>query len=222
MGAVMESNPVLIPVRSLLLEGELSLPSAPKGVVVFVSGSSSRSPRNRLVAEALRDRSLGTLLVDLLTTSEEQEDRYTSCFRFNIDLLAPRLLAITEWLQQQPRMSGVPIGYFAVSTGAAAALVAASKQPNIVTTVVSHGGRPDLAGAALARVQAPTLFVAGEDDGNLCVLNRRAAAAMGCPTRLVTIPGATRLLEGAGAVEEAARLAGEWFVSHFQPAESRF
>jgi putative phosphoribosyl transferase len=224
MGTVMESNTVLIPAGSMLLEGELSLPSAPKGVVVFAhgSGSSRRSPRNRLVAEALRDRSLGTLLVDLLTTSEEHEDQYTSCFRFNIGLLAARLVAITDWLRQQPRVSGCPIGYFGASTGAAAALVAAAKRPDIVTTVVSRGGRPDLAGPFLSRVQAPTLFIGGEDDSTVCDVNRRAAATMGCPTEVAVIPGATHLFAEPGALEEVARLAGEWFVNHFQPAEGEF
>jgi putative phosphoribosyl transferase len=220
MSAVMESKAVLIPVGSLVLEGELRLPASPKGVVVFAhgSGSSRRSPRNRLVAEALNNRMLGTLLVDLLTTSEEQEDKYTSCFRFNIDLLAARLVAITDWLTRQPRMSNCPIGYFGASTGAAAALVAAAKRPDIVGTVVSRGGRPDLAGPALSRVQAPTLLIVGGDDDTVWQMNRRATAVMSCPTELAVIPGATHLFEEPGALEEVARLAGDWFVNHLEGA----
>lgn len=218
MAALIESNAVLIPVGSMALEGELRLPSSPIGLVVFAhgSGSSRSSPRNRRVAEALNDRHLGTLLVDLLTTSEEQEDKYTSCFRFNIGLLAARLVAITDWLQEQPRAVGCPIGYFGASAGAAAALAAAAKRPDIVKTVVSRGGRPDLAGAALARVQAPTLFIVGGQDSAVYHLNKQAMAMMGCQTRLALIPGATHLFEEPGALDEVARLAGEWFVTHFE------
>jgi putative phosphoribosyl transferase len=218
MAVLIEGNAVLIPVDSMALEGELRLPSAPVGLVVFAhcSGSSRSSPRNRRVAEALNDRHLGTLLVDLLTTSEEQEDKYTSCFRFNIGLLAARLVAITDWLQEQPRAGGCPIGFFGASTGAAAALVAAAKRPDVVKTVVSRGGRPDLAGAPLARVQAPTLFIVGGDDSVVYHLNQQAMAMMGCQTRLTLIPGATHLFEEPGALEEVARLAGEWFVTHFE------
>ena len=221
MGALMETNAVLIPVGSMLLEGEWSLPSAPKGVVVFAhdSGSSQRSPLNRAVAEALNHRSLGTLSVDLLTTSEQQEDKYTSCFRFNIDFLAARLVAITDWLQQQPRARGLRTGCFGASTVAAAALVAAAKRPEIVRSVVSLGGRPDLAGAALSRVLAPTLFIVAEDDNNVYHANRHATAMMGCPAELAVVPGATNRFEEPGAPEEAARLAGEWFLTHFERGE---
>jgi putative phosphoribosyl transferase len=218
MGAVMVRDAVLIPVGSMVLEGELNLPSAQKGVVVFAhgSGSSRRSLRNQRVAEAFNDRRLGTLLVDLLTTSEEQEDKYTSCFRFNIDLLAARLVAITDWLQELPRASGFPIGYFGASAGATAALVAAAKRPDIVKAVVSRGGRPDLAGASLCRVQAPTLLIVGDADTTVYRFNQQAIAMMGCETKLAVIPGATHLFEEPGALEEAAGLAGEWFVSHFE------
>jgi dienelactone hydrolase len=224
MSAVIERNAVLIPVGSMVLEGELSLPSAPPGVVVFAhgSGSSRHSPRNRRVAEALNERMLGTLLVDLLTTSEEQEDRYTSCFRFDIDLLAARLVAITDWLHAQPRTSSHQIGYFGASTGAAAALVAAAKRPDIVTTVVSRGGRPDLAGPALSRVRAPTLLIVGEEDTTVYHMNRQATAMMGCQTEVAVVPGATHLFEEPGALEEVARLAGEWFVTHFERGEANF
>jgi putative phosphoribosyl transferase len=219
MGAVMEHNTVLIPVGCLMLAGELSVPTRLKGVVVIAhgSGSSRRSPRNRHVAEALNDRLLGTLSVDLLTASEEQEDNYTSCFRFNIDLLAARLVAITDWLLQQPGVSGYPIGYFSAGTCAAAALVAAAKRPYIVNTVVSRGGRPDLAGAALARVQSPTLFIVGEEDSTAYSENRRATAVMGCPTEIAVVPSTTHLFDEPGAPEEVARLAREWFVNHFEP-----
>jgi putative phosphoribosyl transferase len=219
MGAVMEHSAVLIPVGCLVFEGELSLPTGLKGVVVIPHGSgrSRRSHRNRCVAEALNDRLLGTLSVDLLTASEEQEDNYTSCFRFNIDLLAARLVAITDWLLQQPRVSGYPIGYFGASTGAAASLVAAAKRPYIVNTVVSRGGRPDLAGAALARVQSPTLFIVGEEDSTAYSENRRATAVMACPTEIAVVPSATHLFDEPGALEEVARLARDWFVKHFEP-----
>lgn len=223
MAALIEGSVVLIPVNSMALEGELRLPSAPVGLVVFAhgSGSSRRSPRNRGVAEALHDRHLGTLLVDLLTTSEEQEDKYTSCFRFNIGLLAARLVEITDWLQEQLCARGCPIGYFGASTGTAAALVAAAKRPDIVKTVVSRGGRPDLAGAPLARVQAPTLFIVGGHDSAVYRLNQEAMAMMGCQTRLALIPGATHLFEEPGALDEVARLAGEWFLTHFERHENQ-
>ena len=216
----MEQIATVVPLGRIELEADIVVPANAGRLVVFAhgSGSSRRSPRNRLVAEGLNDRKLGTLLVDLLTTSEEQEDKYTSCFRFNVDLLAARLVAITDWLTRQPMVSNCPIGYFGASTGAAAALVAAAKRPDIVATVVSRGGRPDLAGPSLCRVQAPTLLIVGAEDEIVWQLNRRATAMMSCPAELAVIPGATHLFEEPGALEEVSRLAGDWFVNHLEGA----
>lgn len=202
------------------LEGTLSIPEEAAGLVVFAhgSGSSRHSPRNRFVAQALRDRGLATLLLDLLTTGEEAIDFDTGHLRFDIELLADRLVAATDWLAAQPSTRDFPIGYFGASTGAGAALVAAAQRPDSVGAVVSRGGRPDLAGAALPHVQAPTLLIVGGDDAAVIDLNREAMAQLRCKRKLEIIPGATHLFEEPGALARVAELAGGWFARHLSSA----
>jgi dienelactone hydrolase len=186
-------------------------------VVLFAhgSGSSRHSPRNRFVARALRQAGLGTLLLDLLTPLEEAEDAHTAHLRFDIALLARRLLAATDWLEKHVDL---PIGYFGASTGGGAALVAAAERPE-VAAVVSRGGRPDLAGPALPHVHAPTLLIVGGRDYQVIELNQWALQRLGGREKqLVIVPGATHLFEEPGALDEVARLAAEWFVQHLAPA----
>jgi dienelactone hydrolase len=179
------------------------------------SGSSRHSPRNRYVAGVLRAAGLATLLMDLLTPEEEAEDRHTARLRFDIGLLAERLVGATDWLAQQPQTAGWPVGYFGASTGAGAALVAAAQRPDVVGAVVSRGGRPDLAGGALARVEAPTLLIVGGRDEPVIGLNRQALGRLGAAEKkLVIVSGATHLFEEPGALEEVARLASGWFTRH--------
>lgn len=208
---------VSVPADGVTLEGDLVVPARSSGVVLFAhgSGSSRHSPRNRYVAGVLRAAGLATLLMDLLTPEEEAEDRYTGQFRFDVGLLAERLVAATDWLAQQPQTTGWPIGYFGASTGAGAALVAAAQRPDAVGAVVSRGGRPDLAGAALASVVAPTLLIVGGRDEPVIALNRQALGRLGAEEKkLVIVPGATHLFEEPGALEEVARLARDWFTKH--------
>lgn len=190
------------------MEGDLSVPAAATGVVVFAhgSGSSRHSPRNRYVADILNEASLGTLLIDLLK-AEEDQDR-----RFDIPFLAQRLVAITLWLREQSQATNLKIGYFGASTGAGAALVAAAELPRLIHAVVSRGGRPDLAGDALERVVAPTLAIVGGNDAVVLELNRQALARMNCAKALHVIPGASHLFEEAGALEEVGMLARDWFT----------
>jgi dienelactone hydrolase len=173
------------------------------------------SPRNRFVAGVLQDAALGTLLLDLLTLDEEVVDRENASFRFDIELLAERLAAATRWVQSQPSLGSIPLGYFGASTGAAAALVAAATMSTAIAAIVSRGGRPDLAGAALAEVQAPTLLIVGGADPDVITLNRRAARQLQVEHELIIVPGATHLFEEAGTLEEVASLARSWFVRHF-------
>jgi putative phosphoribosyl transferase len=211
-------RPVSIELVKAILEGDLALPPHPSGIVLFAhgSGSSRHSPRNRFVAETLQAHGIGTLLMDLLTASEEEIDRRTSLLRFNIRLLAKRLAGATTWTLRQPDLRGLSVGYFGASTGAAAALVAAAQLPGKVAAVVSRGGRPDLAGDALASVVAPTLLIVGGHDGPVIDLNEQALAALGCSQKkLIVIPGATHLFEEPGALEEVAKVAAEWFSRHF-------
>jgi len=204
---------VQIPTGLAELEGELILPSAATGVVLFAhgSGSSRFSPRNTYVAEILQHQGIGTLLFDLLT---REEDRIYET-RFDIALLTRRLIAATEWLQNNPKTNNMNIGYFGASTGAAAALQAAAVMENKISAVVSRGGRPDLAGAdALRRVTAPTLLIVGGADYGVIELNQQAETLLNCERKLTLIPGATHLFDEPGSLQQAARCAAEWFVQH--------
>lgn len=207
---------VTIPVRDASLAGTLTLPDGARGIVVFAhgSGSSRRSPRNRYVAEELHAGGLATLLMDLLTTSEDAVDERTAEFRFDIRLLADRLVTAIDWLAGNEPTRGLGIGLFGASTGGGAALVAAARLPKHVRAVVSRGGRPDLAGSALRQVVAPTLLVVGGDDDLVIELNRDAIAEMTTTTRLEIIPGASHLFEEPGALEQVAHLARDWFIRY--------
>ena len=198
------------------LEGSLAIPDGARGIILFAhgSGSSRHSPRNRYVAQMLREAGLGTLLLDLLTADEEAVDLYTRQFRFDIGLLAERLVGAIDWLAKAPDARGRRIGCFGSSTGAAGALVAAAERPAAVRAVVSRGGRPDLAGAALPRVQAPTLLIVGGNDVSVIEMNREAQGRMRAPNELAIVPGATHLFEEPGALEAVARLAAAWFVQY--------
>jgi pimeloyl-ACP methyl ester carboxylesterase len=212
-------RPVRVEAAGAVLEGSLGLPPAARGVVAFAhgSGSSRHSPRNRFVAGALREAGLGTLLLDLLTAEEEAQDAHTRAWRFDIELLARRLIGALDWLAEFSSTRDLPLGGFGASTGAAAALVAAAERPDKVGAVVSRGGRPDLAGPALARVQAPTLLIVGSNDPAVLGLNREALERLAARAKqLVVVPGATHLFEEPGALEEVARLASEWFTWHLQ------
>jgi putative phosphoribosyl transferase len=217
-----EERLVRVAAGAVTLEGNLTLPEGAEGIVLFAhgSGSSRHSPRNRYVARLLNDAKLATLLVDLLTSDEEAIDMRTGHLRFDIGLLAERLIAVTDWLPQYRDTQHLRIGYFGASTGAAAALVAAAERPDVVGAVVSRGGRPDLAADALARVRAPTLLIVGGNDFQVIELNRAAFAQLHCEKRLVIVPGATHLFEEPGALDEVARLAREWFERHLLPMES--
>src|SRR5439155_10742771 len=204
-----------IPFRDFHLHGELIEPANSNGVVLFAhgSGSSRHSPRNQFVARTLREHGLGTLLFDLLTEDEEQEDRFSGHLRFDIGLLAQRLVGATEWYHKKE--PDIFIGYFGSSTGGGAALVADAQSEIPVHAIVSRGGRPDLAGPALPKVKAPTLLIVGGDDTAVIEMNRDALAKMRCPKELRLIPGATHLFEEPGALEEVAEMAAEWFELHF-------
>jgi putative phosphoribosyl transferase len=212
---------VLVTAGSVMLEGTLAIPAGARGIVLFAhgSGSSRFSPRNRAVAQALHAAGLATLLIDLLTPDEETIDLRTRRLRFDIALLAERLIGATDWLTQTPATRALRIGYFGASTGAAAALVAAAERPAAVSAVVSRGGRPDLAGAAMSRVHAPTLLIVGGNDVPVITMNEAAMAQLGVEKQLVIIPGATHLFEEHGALEEVARLACQWLVRYLAPAE---
>jgi pimeloyl-ACP methyl ester carboxylesterase len=216
LAQTVEEQLVQVPAGSVTLEGNLTLPEESRAIVLFAhgSGSSRHSPRNRYVARVLNEAKLATLLIDLLTLHEEVVDARTAQLRFDIDLLAERLVDATDWLTQFPDTKHLRIGYFGASTGAAAALAAAAVRPDAVRAIVSRGGRPDLAGAALTRVQAPTLLIVGEHDDQVVQLNRQALTQLRCEKRLVIVPGATHLFEEAGALDEVARLARGWFQRH--------
>ena len=208
-----------IPAGRQTLDGTLRIPANAQGVVLFAhgSGSSRHSPRNRFVASVLQQAGLATLLLDLVSPDEESVDVRTAELRFNIGLLAERLLQATDWLVRQPQLEKLQFGYFGASTGAAAALVAAADAPRHAAAVVSRGGRPDLAGPALVRVQAPTLLIVGGGDDVVIELNREALEQLRCEKHLEIIPGATHLFEEPGALEQVARLAREWFQLHLVP-----
>jgi putative phosphoribosyl transferase len=208
--------PVTIDAGGVQLEGELNIPEGARGVVLFAhgSGSSRHSPRNRFVAEFLREGALGTLLIDLLTAREEAAEADTGRLRFDIELLGERLAALTDWLISHTATRALPIGYFGASTGAAAALVAAARRPDAVRAVVSRGGRPDLAASSLPRVAAPTLLIVGERDALVLDLNREVLPQLRGEKALAIVPAATHLFEEPGALNEVARLAREWFRRH--------
>jgi len=218
-----DSREVVINLDKISLEGTLALPKDARGLVLFAhgSGSSRHSPRNRYVATALESQGIGTLLFDLLTHQEESIDQMTGELRFNIPFLAGRLVGATRWAKGSIGTQDLRVGYFGASTGAGAALMAAAELPEIVSAIVSRGGRPDLAGSALGRVRAPTLLIVGGLDGPVITMNREALAQLKCPEKkLLIIPGATHLFEEAGTLEEVARVASEWFRLHFAPGEN--
>jgi dienelactone hydrolase len=209
-------NEVQIEAGRYSLSGNLNFPDDATALVLFAhgSGSSRHSPRNQFVARTLNNARLATLLFDLLTPEEEAMDLRTREHRFNIGLLAERLVYATHWAKQQEQTRHLCIGYFGSSTGGGAALVAAAEIPKFVGAVVSRGGRPDLAGAALPRVQAPTLLIVGGNDDIVIELNEIARDQMRCEVRVEIIPGATHLFEEAGALEHVAKLASDWFSLH--------
>jgi putative phosphoribosyl transferase len=209
---------VQIKTGSLLLNGELNVPANATGVVLFAhgSGSSRHSPRNQYVATVIRNAGVGTLLFDLLTREEEVIDNYTREFRFDINLLARRLVAATNWLAGENETNKLRPGYFGASTGGGAALVAAAELGGKIGALVSRGGRPDLAGPALSHVTAPTLLIIGGLDGPVIRMNEDAYAQLLCVKELKVIPGATHLFEEPGKLEEVANLAAKWFLKHLQ------
>ncbi len=213
--------PVQVSAGSIVLEGNLGVPDGARGAVLFAHGSGSgrHSPRNRYVAQTLREAGLATLLIDLLSAEEEEVDLRTRHLRFDIGLLAERLSAAAGWLAQNPGTQNLRTGYFGASTGAGAALVAAAEHPELVGAIVSRGGRPDLAGPALTRVVAPTLLIVGGNDLPVIDMNREALERLHVENRLEIVPGATHLFEEPGALEEVARLAADWFVRYLTPVD---
>jgi putative phosphoribosyl transferase len=214
-----EEHLIQVSAGGVLLEGLLVLPPGPRGAVLFAhgSGSSRHSPRNRFVAGVLQQAGLATLLIDLLTAEEEYIDVQTAGARFDIELLADRLVEVTDWLASEPATRTLHIGYFGASTGAAAALVAAARRPDVISAVVSRGGRPDLAQAALERVRAPTLLIVGGADRVVLALNRSAYQELETLKRLEIVPKATHLFEEPGALARVAELARDWFVEYLTP-----
>ncbi|GAB6068493.1 dienelactone hydrolase family protein [Methylothermus subterraneus] len=207
---------VIVQTPTVGLPGELTFSDGAKGLVLFAhgSGSSRFSPRNQFVAKALNARGLATLLFDLLTKEESAIDEQTAEYRFDIELLAERLIAAVDWVNRQSQLKALPIGLFGASTGAAAALIAAARRPDLVKAVVSRGGRPDLAGEALAHVHAPTLLIVGGADPVVLELNREAARRLKAPWRLEIVEGASHLFEEPGKLEQVAQLAGDWFCRY--------
>ena len=215
----MVADQVEIEVGGEALYGILEIPDQCRGIVLFAhgSGSSRLSPRNQMVAEYLQSEGLGTMLFDLLTVAEEHVDHVTAQFRFDIEFLGARLVAVTEWLAETcPEADR--LAYFGSSTGAAAALIAAADTNHQIAAVVSRGGRPDLAGRALPNVESPTLLLVGADDPQVLALNEHALAALKCEKKLVVIPGATHLFEEPGTLQQVCDHASRWFVDHFDHA----
>lgn len=204
---------VQIPVGSRTLPGDLAVPPGVRGLAIFAHGSGSNrlSPRNRHVADVLDRGDLATLLVDLLTLEEEDTDLRTGRLRFDMTLLASRLVAFCGWAQRMPALRGLPVGLFGASTGGGASLLAAAQQPRSFRAVVARGGRPDLAGSAIRRVMAPTLLIVGEHDEQVLDINRRAAERMLTEVRLEVVRGATHFFEEAGALDQVSQLAADWF-----------
>ncbi|MDK2833855.1 MAG: hypothetical protein PWP63_942 [Methanolobus sp.] len=216
-------EPVSIPLDSIRMEGNLSIPDNATGIVVFAhgSGSSRLSPRNRFVAQQLQGEGLATMLFDLLTPEEERIDAVTAHLRFDIELLAFRLVAATDWLLRRPDTKHLDIGYFGASTGAAAALTAAALRPDNIKAVVSRGGRPDLTKEPLANVRSPTLLIVGGRDTPVIGMNEWALDRLRSEKELRIVPGATHLFEEPGKLEEVAALAGEWFTAHLGPQHQK-
>jgi dienelactone hydrolase len=211
---------VQIPAANATVGGTLTIPADAQGIVLFAhgSGSSRFSPRNRYVAEELNHVGLATLLIDLLTAQEEAVDLRTREHRFDIPLLATRLVGATDWIAEQPELRDLPLGFFGASTGAAAALVAAASRPDRVSAVVARGGRPDLAGATLPNVRCPTLLIVGGNDTPVIGMNRDAMSQMTAQVVLEIVPGATHLFVESGALERVAELAAGWFTRYVASA----
>lgn len=211
-------HPVIIPVENIHLDGILYIPSYAIGLVIFVhgSGSSRFSVRNQYVARVLNEAKLATLLFDLFTPEEDVIDTRTSEFRFDIDLLASRLEAVTDWCTKQLITHDLSIGYFGASTGGGAALVAAAKKSSVIKAVVSRGGRPDLAGKYIPEVKAPTLLIVGGNDVPVIEMNNEALRKMNCIKELTIVPDATHLFEEKGALSQVASLAKKWFVQYLK------
>jgi dienelactone hydrolase len=215
---------VQVPTGTTLLEDNLTIPASAQGIVLFAhgSGSSRHSPRNRFVAQTLNASGIATLLLDLLTAEEETAERETAHLRFDIGLLAARLIGTTDWLTHTSSVQDLPLGYFGASTGAGAALVAAAARPDKVRAVVARGGRPDLASSALRAVQAPTLLLVGSQDTEVIHLNRTALNQLHVESKeLVLIPGASHLFAEPGTLAEVARLATAWFLRYLPCEPSR-
>jgi putative phosphoribosyl transferase len=218
----MPSLPIQLDVDGEFIRGDLNHPAGAHGLVIFAhgSGSSRLSPRNRQVAAALNQAGLATLLLDLLTAREDEQDELSREWRFNIPLLASRLCLASDWLDRDPEWRDLPRGLFGASTGAAAALIAAARRPQRIAAVVSRGGRPDLAGADLAGVLAPTLLIVGGRDPEVLALNQAARAEMRAPCRIAIVPGATHLFEEPGCLQQVISLASGFFAEHLRTAVS--
>ena len=212
--AIVQTKNVYIRSGDMQLQGDLSIPEGAQGVVLFAhgSGSSRHSPRNQFVARTIREAGVGTLLFDLLTKEEEAVDMHTAHLRFDIGLLATRLIDATYWIKGE--LDYLNVGYFGSSTGGGAALVAAAQLADTVGAVVSRGGRPDLAGDALSQVQSATLLVVGGLDYRVIEMNRAALARLRCEKEMKIVPGATHLFEEPGTLEQVADVAAEWFQKH--------
>jgi dienelactone hydrolase len=213
---------IQVPIGDQSLPGDLGMPSDPHGIVLFAhgSGSSRHSSRNQFVARTLERRDLATLLIDLLTPEEEVVDDRTAEYRFDIPMLAGRLVTIVDWLRGHKETASLPIGLFGASTGGGAALIAAAGRPREIAAVVSRGGRPDLAGEALGKVLTPTLLIVGGLDTPVIQMNRDAMKQMRGDVKLEIVPGATHLFEEPGTLERVAELAGNWFARHLEPVVS--
>lgn len=220
-----ETNGKLVRIKAgeATLEGSLTLPKSLIGIVLFAHGSGSGrfSPRNQFVAKALNQAGIATLLIDLLTKEEEEIDMRTGEFRFDIDLLAQRLIEATKWIKRHSTVANLPIGYFGASTGAAAALIGAAELPEDVAVVVSRGGRPDLAMEYLPKVKAPVLLIVGGRDNSVINMNREAMKHLSVEMKLEIIPGASHLFEEPGKLEKVSELASHWFSTHFKKATNK-
>ena len=220
---MVQEKSIVLGANGATIQGDLVMPAEVRGMVLFAhgSGSSRHSPRNRHVAGSLHKAGFGTLLLDLLTEREEVIEDAGGQLRFDVALLAERLLAAADWLEAEPITGSLPLGVFGASTGAAAALITAADRPRRVRAVVSRGGRPDLAADALPRVQAPTLLIVGGEDRVVIDLNEDAAAQMRAEHHIAIVPGATHLFEEPGTLDQVAQLARSWFVAYLAAPESR-